>query len=81
MGINRVKRRAQRLRRQRLPMAIADAGRRRGQGSADPLEFAIGRLTGLPSEPGNRIEVLHSGDQAYPRMLRRSRRPRRASAW
>jgi cardiolipin synthase len=71
MGVNRVKRRAQRLRRHRLPMAIAE------ETSADtalddplsPLEFAIGRLTGLPREPGNRVEILHSGDQAYPRML------------
>src|SRR4029453_7717735 len=62
MGINRVKRRAQRLRRQRLPIAVA-------KDPLTPLEFAIGRLTGLASEPGNRIEVLHSGDQAYPRML------------
>lgn len=71
MGINRVKRRAQRLRRQRVPLALAD------QTLADavavdpltPLEFAIGRLTGLPSEHGNSIELLHSGDEAYPRML------------
>ena len=34
-----------------------------------PLEFAIGRLTGLSGEPGNRIEILRSGDEAYPRML------------
>ena len=71
MGVNRVKRRAQRLRRQRLlPPTIAEE-----KALADPsdplmpLDFAIGRLTGLPSEPGNRVEVLHSGDQAYPRML------------
>ena len=70
MGVNRVKRRAQRLRRQRLPPTIAEE-----EALADPtdpltpLDFAIGRLTGLPCEPGNRIEVLHSGDQAYPRML------------
>ena len=70
MGVNRVKRRAQRLRRQRLPPTAAEE-----EALADPtdpltpLDFAIGRLTGLPCEPGNRIEVLHSGDQAYPRML------------
>ena len=71
MGINRVKRRAQRLRRQRLPMAIAEEtlADAAAKDPLTPLEFAIGRLTGLPSEPGNRIEVLHSGDQAYPRML------------
>lgn len=71
MGINRVKRRAQRLRRQRLPMAIAEETL--AEAALDdpltPLEFAIGRLTGLPCEPGNSVKVLHSGDQAYPRML------------
>ena len=72
MGINRVKRRAQRLRRRR---AAARRRPRRGlAGSAvddplSPLEFAIGRLTGLPCEPGNKVEMLRSGDEAYPRML------------
>ena len=71
MGINRVKRRAQRLRRQRLPLAIADETLADAAGAdpLTPLEFAIGRLTGLPCEPGNKVEILHSGDQAYPRML------------
>jgi cardiolipin synthase len=70
MGINRVKRRAQRLRRQRLPPTVAEeAALADPSDPLTPLDFAIGRLTGLPCEPGNRIEVLHSGDQAYPRML------------
>jgi cardiolipin synthase len=72
MGINRVKRRAQRLRRQRLPLTVPDEILAAAAAAADPLtplEFAIGRLTGLPCEPGNKIEILHSGDQAYPRML------------
>ncbi len=71
MGINRVKRRAQRLRRQRLPIATAGEIPPDAAGSAllEPLEFAIGRLTGLHPETGNRVEMLHSGDEAYPRML------------
>lgn len=71
MGINRVKRRAQRLRRQRLPLAIADEtlGGAAKTDPLTPLEFAIGRLTGLPCEPGNQVEILRSGDEAYPRML------------
>jgi len=71
MGINRVKRRAQRLRRQRLPMAIAEEALTDAAAdeSPTPLEFAIGRLTGLPCEPGNSVKILHSGDEAYPRML------------
>ena len=71
MGINRVKRRAKRLLRARSKPVIAEAA------SADmapddplaPLEFAVGRLTGLPREQGNSVEVLRNGDQAYPRML------------
>jgi cardiolipin synthase len=71
MGINRVKRRAQRLRRHRLALAPTQEGL--AEAAVDdplsPLEFAIGRLTGLPCEDGNRVEILHSGDEAYPRML------------
>ena len=71
MGITRVKRRAKRLLRARSQPAIAEAA------SADmspddplaPLEFAVGRLTGLPREHGNKVEALRNGDQAYPRML------------
>jgi cardiolipin synthase A/B len=70
MGVNRVKRRAQRLRRQRLPPTLAEeAALADPSDPLTPLDFAIGRLTGLPCEPGNRIEILRSGDQAYPRML------------
>ncbi len=70
MGINRVKRRAKRLRRERLPLAIADP--ETAAAATDPLtplEYAVGRLTGLPLEQGNSVEVLRSGDEAYPRML------------
>ena len=71
MGINRVKRRAKRLLRKPSKPVIAEAA------SADtapddtlaPLEFAVGRLTGLPLERGNGVEMLRNGDQAYPRML------------
>ncbi len=69
MGINRVKRRAQRLKRQHLPLAGAGATAAVTQDSLTPLEYAVGRLTGLPSRPGNLVEMLHSGDEAYPRML------------
>lgn len=69
MGINRVKRRAQRLKRQHLPIAGAGATAAVTRDSLTPLEYAVGRLTGLPSKPGNLVEMLHSGDEAYPRML------------
>jgi cardiolipin synthase len=71
MGVNRVKRRAQRLRRERLSFGTAEESL--AEAAADdpltPLEFAVGRLTGLPCERGNKVELLHSGDEAYPRML------------
>jgi len=69
MGINRVKRRAQRLKRQHIPLAAAGLGAALTRDSLTPLEYAVGRLTGLPSKPGNLVEMLHSGDEAYPRML------------
>ena len=71
MGVNRVKRRAKRLRRERLPLAIADPDATAAAlDPLTPLEYAVGRLTGLPAEPGNAVEILRSGDEAYPRMLR-----------
>ena len=71
MGINRVKRRAQRLRRERLPLSMVDEILMDtvADDPLSPLEFAVGRLTGLPCEPGNKVEMLHSGDEAYPLML------------
>lgn len=70
MGVNRVKRRAKRLRRERVPLAMAEPGTSAASDDPlTPLEFAVGRLTGLPCESGNSVEVLRSGDQAYPRML------------
>lgn len=71
MGINRVKRRAQRLRRERLPLGVVDEILMDtvADDPITPLEFAVGRLTGLPREPGNKVEMLHNGDEAYPRML------------
>lgn len=71
MGVNRVKRRAQRLRRQRSPQFDAQqvTPNTPGSDALTPLEFAIGRLTGLPAETGNAIVLLRNGDEAYPAML------------
>lgn len=71
MGINRVKRRAKRLLREQSKPSITEIASA-GMAPDDPLaplEYAVGRLTGLPREHGNSVEVLRSGDQAYPRML------------
>jgi len=70
MGINRVKRRAKELRGARPGTAVADPGSAAvATDSLSPLEYAVGRLTGLRSASGNAVEMMRSGDQAYPRML------------
>ena len=72
LGINRVQRRARRMR--------GDDGlrsrRRHGQhsrvgddGHLEPLERGVGVLTERASEPGNSFRVLINGDEAYPEML------------
>jgi cardiolipin synthase len=71
LGVNRVKRRAMRLRRERTHMFLVEEVTPDAPeaGPLTPLDYAIGRLTGLSAEPGNRIDLLRSGDQAYPVML------------
>jgi len=71
LGVNRVKRRAMRLRRERSHMfLVADvAPGAPDAGPLTPLEYAIGRLTGLSAEAGNRISLMRNGDQTYPAML------------
>ncbi len=71
MGINRVKRRAQRLRRQRLPHAVAEVplADAVAQGCADAARIRGRPADGPAVDAGQQVEMLHSGDQAYPRML------------
>jgi len=72
LGVNRVRRRAKRL---RAPSAQSD--RRTLEltelASEDhhlaPLRRGIGRITGRSIEPGNSLEILTNGDEAYPAML------------
>ena len=70
-GINRVVRRARRLR----PSAgdgDADGLANHHQHRADhlgPLDRAAHRITRRPAETGNAVAVLLQGDEAYPRML------------
>jgi len=69
-GVNRVQRRARRLR---------PSGDRRGGRAAwpspteddhlDPLERGIGRITGRSVMPGNAVQIYRDGDEAYPAML------------
>jgi cardiolipin synthase len=70
-GVNRVKRRAKRLWRARMPAMVGPAP---PTDTADgdpltPLEYAIGRLTGLASTVGNDAKLLRNGDEAYPEMI------------
>jgi len=75
MGINRVARRAQRLRRRFGRHLSARAGRAQRPTGALPDNLAtLARLgdavTGLPLVPGNAVTVLTRGEAAYPAMLR-----------
>jgi cardiolipin synthase len=71
LGVNRVKRRALRLRRERSHMFLVEevAPDAPEAGPLTPLEYAIGRLTGLSAETGNKVSLLRNGDGAYPAML------------
>jgi cardiolipin synthase len=69
-GINRVERRAREL---RGPQRYREQPTR-GLSKAPPdmvrLASLAERLSGLPLLGGNRVEVLHNGEQAFPAMLR-----------
>ncbi len=69
-GVNRVQRRARRLRPQ--------DNRRTGRSSwpspeeddhLDPLERGVGRITSHAALPGNTFQIFNNGDEAYPEML------------
>lgn len=68
-GINRVQRRARRLR------GVDDSGATRSKraavrtGPTGTLQTAVGRITSAPTEPGTVGAVLDCGDEGYPRML------------
>jgi cardiolipin synthase A/B len=71
LGVNRVKRRARRLRRERShTFLVAEVSPDAPDaGPLTPLEYAIGRLTGLSAETGNQVALMRNGDSAYPAML------------
>ncbi|AMJ63403.1 cardiolipin synthase [Bosea sp. PAMC 26642] len=68
-GINRVKRRARRLRGASEGGTGPATAETVPAGPSDSLQIAVGAITGLPTEPGTVVAVLDSGDEAYPRML------------
>jgi cardiolipin synthase len=70
LGINRVRRRALNLRRQRPVMRTAHPARHaKRHDHLKPLERAGQRITERPTEDGNDIRILRNGDEAYPEML------------
>ena len=69
-GINRVVRRARKLRGDREPRRKADdAPVDDMSGHLCPLERAVRRITNRIAENENSVEVYHNGDEAYPVML------------
>jgi cardiolipin synthase len=69
-GINRVTRRASQFDRpQPSRGAHAVAASPPSAPNIAALARASGRVTGSPLEAGNRITILHGGDEAYPAML------------
>jgi cardiolipin synthase len=69
LGINRVRRRARRLRGQAPRPARTAAIRVDDDGHLRPLRQGIGFITARSCEPGNTLDILHNGDAAYPAML------------
>ncbi len=73
MGINRVQRRAARIKGDRSrPFAVPEralAAHAADIGHLGSLRRATDRMTRLPLLPGNTIVPLHNGEQTYPAML------------
>jgi cardiolipin synthase len=70
LGINRVKRRAQRFADRPSNGSRANLPTIGGRDDhLAPLELAARRLTGRHVEPGNALHVYHNGDEAYPPMV------------
>ncbi len=70
-GINRIERKAQRLRRRRGAAWVEDPATFSvlREDHLAPLEHAIGVLTRRPPRDGTALAILRNGDQAYPPML------------
>src|SRR5258708_475557 len=81
LGINRIRRRAYDLRRGHRPVkqakapaegpsAVLDQSFVPDKSQLAPLVRLVSAVTGEHLYPGNRVEPLRGGDQAYPAMLR-----------
>ncbi len=69
LGINRVTRRAIRLRVPRPARVKAGGATAHVTSHLAPLERAVGRLTGRPAKGGNAVAIFQNGEEAYPAML------------
>ena len=68
-GINRVRRRAQRLRRRTRTRRPAQEIDEDPNDDLEPLQRGVTRISRRPLEIGNAFEVYQDGDEAYPPML------------
>ena len=68
-GINRVRRRAQRLRRKTRTRRQAQEIDEDPDDDLEPLQRGVTRISRRPLEIGNAFEVYQDGDEAYPPML------------
>jgi cardiolipin synthase len=69
LGVNRIERRGQRLRRRQFAAPDQPACSAIAPPHLMPLERAATRITGRPLLAGNAVEPLPHGDAAYPAML------------
>jgi cardiolipin synthase len=69
LGINRVERRARRLKRHPGKTEDGSSPLIVEPPHLAPLDVAMTRITGRPCLPGATVEILEGGDAAYPRML------------
>nr|WP_306421374.1 phospholipase D-like domain-containing protein [Methylobacterium iners] len=74
-GINRVARRARKLRiKPSNQLSERNAGNKRVAASLapalHPLDYAVGQITSLPLRIGASVDPLRNGDEAYPAMLK-----------
>lgn len=70
LGINRVRARAQTLKRSRFEVGYERGAAPLAPGRGEKGLRAVGaRLTPFELKTGNRLTVLHNGDEAYPAML------------
>jgi cardiolipin synthase len=68
-GVNRVRRRAHRLRKPDANPAAPAWPSPNGEDGLEPLEHGVARITGRKLAAGTTVRTYHNGDQAYPPML------------